>query len=156
MKKNNSGQSLFEVIIALGLVAMIITAVVGLATSTVRNSTFSKDNSVVTKYAQEAIEWIRQQRDTEDWATFVTHTTRVHLGTLSWTVTNDTVSGTSYSRTVAFTCERYDVVSGTKTTLVCPDTTTNSVGVKVTVTWADGQGVHSVSVPTTLTSWKNS
>ena len=43
-----SGQSLFEVVFAIAVVAIIISGVVALSATTVRNSSFSRNNALAT------------------------------------------------------------------------------------------------------------
>jgi len=132
-----SGQSLFEVIVALALVTLIITAVVTLATSSIRNADFSRDNALATKYAQEAVEWMRQERDVS-WSTFRTATlSKTQLGTLSWSAGTDVIPGTKFKRTMKFDHDGDD-----------------SVTADVIVKWEDGNGVHEVKSRTILTNWQ--
>ncbi len=57
------GQSLFEVFLSLAIVAIIIVALVILASNAIRNSTYSKNKTLATRYSQEAMEWLRGERD---------------------------------------------------------------------------------------------
>ena len=66
----NKGQSMFEVVIALFIIAMIIVGVVSLTTVSVSNS-FFKNKTLAGKYSQEAIEWLRSQTKA-DFTTFKT------------------------------------------------------------------------------------
>src|SRR3989304_3745944 len=95
------GQSLYEVVFAIGIAAIIITGVLVVSTTSVRNSTFSKNNSQATKYAQEAMEWLRAERDV-DWAIFYGHAGSCNIGSLGWGACGGdcNVSGTIYCRRV--------------------------------------------------------
>ena len=59
----NEGQSLYELVVAIAIMALFAMAVVSLATSSIQNSTYSKNQSLASSYAQEATEWLRGQRD---------------------------------------------------------------------------------------------
>jgi type II secretory pathway pseudopilin PulG len=68
-KMNDKGQSLVEAVIALGVAAIVVSAMAIGAVTAVNNSDFSKYQNLATQYAQEGIEIVRQQSQT-DWATF--------------------------------------------------------------------------------------
>ena len=59
---SNSGQSFFEVIIALALVSIVLVSLVMLAAVSVRTTTFARTKNNATRLTQEAIEWARSQR----------------------------------------------------------------------------------------------
>lgn len=58
----NNGQSLFEVMFALSVAAMILVAVVALVATSIRNSTFSKNKALANKYASELSEWLKKEK----------------------------------------------------------------------------------------------
>lgn len=60
---NEEGQSLLEIIIAIGLGLIISTGLVVTTVNGLKNSQFSKNQAQATKYAQEAIDQIRSIRD---------------------------------------------------------------------------------------------
>lgn len=62
-KKHISGQSLFEVILALFVITMIIVAVVVLSTNSISNSLFSRNKTLAARYSQEGIEWLRLEKE---------------------------------------------------------------------------------------------
>jgi Tfp pilus assembly protein PilV len=148
MKKFLHGQSLFEVVLALGLATLIIVAIVSLATNSIRNTSFSRDKTLSTRYAQEATEWLRGQRD-EDWDTFSANVIFCPappytqcLDTLSWgdcgACASDELIDDRFKREVSFA-----------------DITADSVSMEVTVYWSDSQGLHEVRNGTTLTDWRS-
>lgn len=58
-----NGQSLVEVLASVSIVLFIIFGVISLTNYTLKNSTFSKNQTLATKYAQEKLEEIRTLRD---------------------------------------------------------------------------------------------
>lgn len=144
--KGTSGQSLFEVVFAVGMSALIITAVVILAANALSNSTFSKNKALAGRFTQEAVEWLRSQRD-ENWDDFYNRslTTVWCLPGVDWSLakvgtcdTTDTiVSNSNFQREINFT----GVGIGT-------------VETKVAVYWRDGHGLHEVSTITNFTDWR--
>jgi len=69
MMINQKGQSLVEVLIALGVATIVVSAMAVAAITSVNNADFSKYQNVATQYAQEGIEVVRQKSQT-DWTTF--------------------------------------------------------------------------------------
>jgi len=140
------GQSLFEVIVAIGVIAAVIVGVVVLATNSIRNTTFTRNNSLATRYAQEAIEWLRGERDA-DWATF-----RANAG----------VSGNKYcldalNWTKPQACNATEVISDTILTrsVTFSNILATQVNANVTVSWNDSQGAHQVATSTVYTDWRS-
>lgn len=54
---------MFEVVLALFIITMIIVAVVILSTNAISNSLFSRSKTQASRYSQEAIEWLRNERE---------------------------------------------------------------------------------------------
>lgn len=142
--KKTRGQSLFEVVIAIGVITAVLVALVGLIVTTQRNTGSARSNFDATKLAQELTEWLRGQRDTS-WNTFYTNTatTTQCFNQLVWgnagaCAANETVGQTVYYREAVFTRVGAD-----------------QVNIVVTVRWTDGQGNHSVDTGTILTDWRN-
>ncbi|HLD92135.1 MAG TPA: hypothetical protein VI795_01925 [Patescibacteria group bacterium] len=63
--KNIKGQSLFEVILAIFIITLIVVAVVILSTNSISNSLASRNKTLASKYTQEAIEWLRKQKESD-------------------------------------------------------------------------------------------
>lgn len=68
---NLRGQTLFEVTIAVAVAVMVIISIVAAATVSVRNANFARNQAEATRFAQEALEWIRAQRDASTWEDFL-------------------------------------------------------------------------------------
>ncbi len=65
-----AGQTLIEVIIAIGLLMMVLTTLVaGLAVG-VRNNRIAKDQAAAKDYTRESMEWFRAVRDANGWDAF--------------------------------------------------------------------------------------
>lgn len=143
-KKIMSGQSMFEVMIALAVTAIILTALITLSTKSVTNTDKAGVMQSASLYAQEASEWIRRERD-GNWEKFLTYadgTTEYCISDLSQGITTGTcpmISGTILTRTAVFTLD---------TPLI--------IRVLIKVYWNDKVGYHEERVVTNLTNWKNS
>lgn len=57
------GDTLIEVLVALGLITVVITALAGVVITSMGNTQFSKNQNTATQYAQEGMEIIRRIRD---------------------------------------------------------------------------------------------
>lgn len=139
------GQSLFEVVLALGVVTAICVGIVSLTVSSIRNASFSKNKTLAGRYAQEATEWLRSQRDA-DFDVFKANAvgTRclkdlVWTGGASCTATNN-ISGTILFRKVSFTT-------------ISPDGKT-IIEADVVVYWNDAQGYHETRSATSFSDWR--
>ncbi len=141
-----NGQSLFEVVVAIAISALIIVTIVSLVSNSLRNATFSKNNSQAASYGQQATEWVRSERD-NDIAAFVTHaTTSIWcFKDLTWSITgacpsNQNIPDTPFYREGHFTSS---LVSGK--TVIEAD---------IVVSWTDSQGLHQVTSATSFTDWR--
>ena len=142
--KLNKGQSLFEVMFALSVAAMILVAVVALVATSIRNSTFSKNKALANKYASELSEWLKKERN-NGWNSF-----SQQLGTtdsnwcmvdLLWTGQKHSCAASDFITSTIFK-RQMDVTAGT-----------NSYEFSITVTWSDGLGDHETKSTTVLTDW---
>ncbi|MBU1322439.1 hypothetical protein KKE48_03345 [Patescibacteria group bacterium] len=62
-KKQNLGQSLIEVVVAVGMIALLLTAVLALISLSVKNSRLAKDRTIAVGLAQQGVELMRTYRD---------------------------------------------------------------------------------------------
>lgn len=145
--KFKKGQSLFEIIVAISVVSIGMLAVVGLIRTSVSDSDLSKNQNLANRYTQEALEWLRDQRDT-NWTTFVSFGsdsgTVYCLNNLNFDNANacgssEFISGTIFIRELNFV---YDLTNPNKTTL------------EVVTKWNDQSGEHDARSTLVLTNWK--
>lgn len=141
-KKLQKGQSLFEVVVAIAISALIITAIVSLASNSIQNSSFSRDKTLAANYVQQTNEWLRQERDknTSDFMAKVAIPTWCFT-TLSWSLpracgATEYISGTKFVRQSSFTVL---LVNGK-----------NLVQIDTIVSWQDAKGLHQVKGSTNL------
>lgn len=149
----NKGQSLFELVIAIGISALIIVVLVSLVSSALQNAAFSKNETLAGKLAQESTEWLRGQRDT-DITSFLANITSYPYGvdrcfnTLAWSSvgpcgSEDKIDGL-FVRQISFT-QVDRVVDGL---------TKNIIEADVTVSWTDSKGIHEVTNATDFSDWR--
>jgi Tfp pilus assembly protein PilV len=149
--KIQRGQSLFEVVVAIAISAIIIVTIVALVTNSIRNSTFSKNQSLASNYAQQATEWLRGKRD-EDVTQFVAKT-----GTSTTWCLDSLPDDLAAVRATA--CSEDDVITNTNFIREVKFATTTSTGktlieADVAVSWDDSQGNHKVTSATSFADWR--
>jgi Tfp pilus assembly protein PilV len=149
MKYNQKGQSMFEVVFTLAIIALITSAMVLLATFSIKNATYSRNKTLATRYSQDTVEWLREQRDA-DWLIFYSHIPS------NYPQKNCLISIETDTWPIWTTCGENDNISGTvfKRELEFPNKSANSVTIKIIVSWMDSQGYHEVSSYTDFTDWK--
>lgn len=152
---NQKGQSLFEIIVALAVSTLIIIALVALASTSIKNSTYSRNNTVATRYVQQAMEWLRSERDS-DWDSFYlrgSNTSSWCLTSLDWSDSrpeqtcqdDEFITNTFFYRTVHFTPGSVNVNGVDK----------DFMDVLVKVYWTDTQGLHEVTSTTRFSDWRD-
>lgn len=159
--RNISGQSLFEVVVALAVISVVIVSLINVTTVSIRNTSFSRNNTVASRYAQEATEWLRGERDA-GWNTFTTnaHNSSTYcLNGLSWNSGNcstlEIIPATPFYRQVSFLCYINNPPTPPTPPPPCNNPAINIVEASVTVNWSDAQGSHVVSTPIQFTNWKS-
>ena len=146
------GQSLFELVLAIGISSIMIVVIVSLVNNALQGANFAKSQTLAIRYAESASEWLRAQRDA-DIVTFLTHATGTWclkddpLTNTSWNqhnscATTDVISGSSFVRQVVFTVT---TPAPSLKTLVLANTT---------VTWTDSKGTHTITNATQFTDWR--
>lgn len=136
------GQTLLELVVVLLVVGIIITGIIAIVSASVRNARFSKDQAQASRFAQEALEWVRQRRDS-DWTTFASKNSATYcMISLSWDhatpcTSTDYIVGTNFLRNVTLS-----------------SVNANTISTDVTVSWNDSNGVHQSRLSTHLSNWK--
>ncbi len=70
MKDSNKGQTLVEILLAVGVASLALVALTRAMTSSLRNASFAKNKALASQYAQESLEAIRGYRDQNNWSLF--------------------------------------------------------------------------------------
>lgn len=139
MRKNQSGQSFFEAVLALMIIALVAVTVASLSAVSIRNNIFSRNKTQANRYAREASEWLRQERD-GDWTDFQGRGGTWCLNTLlGWNsgacTTGEEITNTVFMREAVLTSAADEVTAN------------------VTVKWTDAKGDHQVDLVTVFTKW---
>ncbi len=126
--KKNSGSILIEAILGLAIAITLITAIVTALISSLSSSSFSRNQSIASGYAQEGIELVRSIRDV-DYSTLSGYQDGVYCFNPSYVLGNcpETIndSGSTFSRKIEIS----------KTNPKC----TSSIYVASIVTWKDAK-----------------
>lgn len=145
--KYNQGQSLVELILAFFVMALVIVAIVGITTISLRNANSAKNNTLARRYAEEGMEHLRQLRD-EDWISFRNKAPLVPNGAsycLNNLSNNLDISGGCSQAMTGLIFER----EANMTRL-----NDNIVLAVVVVTWSDENGLSSVTISGRYYNWQ--
>lgn len=140
-KRGQQGQSLIEVLAALAIAVLVILALVHITTISIKNAAFARNQALATKYAQEAMEWLRSQRDSS-WTNVLSKATASGtycLNVLNWSSASScssTLSGTLFKRELIFS-----------------DVDSTSLNAKISVVWIDDDETHRSELNSTFTKW---
>lgn len=138
---DTTGQTLFELIIALAVTALVVTGIIKVVTISVRNAAFAKNQAESTRLAQEGLEWLRVERDS-GWDAFATRSNSTWcLLSLDWSKQRP--------------CRESEKISDTFSREATLTTLSNdNIEVLVRVSWADPAGRHESRLDTRLTRWR--
>jgi len=140
MKKNllNSGQSLIELLVALTLIMLVVVAVVGLAAVSIKTSYFAKRETAAKRYAEEAMEWLREQKKS------------------NWTDFLFAKSGNTYcfnsSPIDGWSSNCGATLDGIYKREVTLSRSSDNVTVTVVVSWSDSSGTHETKLVSVFTA----
>lgn len=81
MPSKNQGQSLLEVVIALGIIVVVLVGLVRVTTLSVRNTSSSQNEAQTARYGTEVSEWLKNEKDILGWVSFKDATATSHPGT---------------------------------------------------------------------------
>ncbi|MFC1625462.1 hypothetical protein ACFL1Q_00265 [Patescibacteria group bacterium] len=130
----------------MGVSTLIIVALVALTAVSIRNATYSKNKTLASRYNQEAVEWLRGERD-KDFDTFVGNATNIVwcISELNWE-SNTRCSSSQKIESTPFVREvEFSVDTAEKTIIEA----------NVSVAWEDSQGMHDVRSSTNFTDWRD-
>lgn len=152
----NRGQTLVEVVVAVAIATVVITALALASTNSIRNAQFSKNQSQATKFAQESLEHLRAYRDRYGFDALRKCVTPpgnyLEIQTIDVPPTFDTK--TSCYFTAKSSGQKFETIY-TRFVEVT-EQNRDTLNVSAWVDWADAQGAHRMGsqVKTTFTRWK--
>lgn len=128
--------SLIEVLVFTAVLGLFFVAAISVATFNLKNMKIQEHKILATRYAEEGIEWVKQEKE-DDWTLFTAHNTGTYcLNSLNWSnssacAADSYISGTFFKRELSLTKPLTDQVNAT-----------------VTVTWQDMGSDLSVPIKT--------
>lgn len=142
--KLNGGQSLVEILVAIGVVTLVLTALVAAVVMAIRGVNFSKQKIKATSLAQEGVEWVRNQRGNLGWSDFYALATAAGIRYCLASLDFGEIGSCGEAQLIDsyYTRELVLTASGS-----------DEVGVVVTVTWQENQEFES-KIETTLKRWE--
>ncbi|HLE48584.1 MAG TPA: hypothetical protein VI819_00920 [Patescibacteria group bacterium] len=142
---SKKGQSIFEVVIAIAIAAIVMTVIVSLSADSLSNSIYSKNKTLANRYTSETIEWLRWQRESMGWQSFSTQIT----ASANWCFATLALSA-SYRHTCVIT-NAADAISGTSYFRnVSVSNTGGRLDVTINVSWRESDGWHETETSTSL------
>jgi len=144
-KQNRFGQSLFELLVAVSVIGIALLALANLVGNAISANTYAKNRTLAISYTQEALEWLRGERD-KSWPQFLAQSSlnpgRLWcINELNWgssgSCGGSTIDGSIFTRTVTLT--RHDLLR---------------IEVTVVTTWTDGSGTHDTRTVMVYSDWK--
>jgi len=142
------GQSLYEVIIALGVMIIVIVSLLSLASNSVKNARLSRTRTLATRHSQETLEWLRNQRD-QDWDDFYSQTNQN-----IWCIISDPPSWESPSK--SGDCNTDDIIQGSlfSREVEFSQIDANNIKATVRVFWEGKDGYKEIKNITYFTNWR--
>lgn len=142
--KNSQGQSLVEVLVAVGAMSLLLVALLALVSLSIRNSRLAKDRAQAVALAQEGVELMRAYRD-YSWTKFssIAQAEEYDLPYI-WTVEMGLSDGCIETATINdlfYRCVRVDMVA-------------NEAEVEVRVAWMEGSQLQETTQLTKLSLWE--
>ena len=149
---NKAGFSIIEMLIAIAILAMALTSLLGMASFSLGIQGLVRQTTQADNLAQEAMEAVRSIRDNNSWnqITNGSHGLASSDGYWSFSGTNDTID--VFARIISIADVRRDasdniVESGG---IIDPDTKK----ITVTVSWSERSRPHEIELITYLTNWR--
>jgi Tfp pilus assembly protein PilW len=156
MKKDKrlgiSGQSLFEIMFAITISAIVLVGILSVAAFSLRNATFARNKAMANDYSREIGEWLKQQKNiASSWQNF--YALALPSSPTTWCFVD--LSWISPSHTGV--CTNSEYITGTtifqRQTVASDQDSGNGLKFTTTVSWTDSTGLHSSQTTTVLTNW---
>ena len=143
---DQKGQSLIEVVVAVGVMSLLMVALLTTITLAVKNSRLAKDRVQAVSLANEGIELMRAYRDYDYTEFYAKAQTDEYNLPYSWVVEDGLSGGCPV---VVFGIRDFF-----RRCVLVSNADASSVDVSVTVEWQEGSRVHQVVQSTRLTLWE--
>lgn len=143
MKKSLKGFSLVEVLVFTAILGLFFVAAMSVTTFNLKNMKIQEHKILATRYAEEANEWIKQEKE-DDWTEFIKH------GSLTGKTycLNDSLDSLIWSTSDCGEVYTLGTPGFFKRELLINNSTppVNQVNATITVTWKEGENIYNVSI----------
>ncbi len=152
------GQSIIEVVIAIGIVSLVMTALVSLVAVSVKNAGEAKAKAVATQYTQDALEFFRQERILLGWDTFL-QTVQNRGSSVTYCLDILPATPTAFAALPSAACNSTQFVDSKQlfqrqaTAVIATVGGKKQMTVTVTVTWQDGAMNRQSSAVIVFNGW---
>ena len=141
------GQTLLEIMIAVGVLGIVIYGLVKGLTLSLKNVQFAKERSLAENYAQEGAEWLTFQKEA-NWSDFSSHTGSTYC------LSDIPDSGWPGSGA----CGPSDFISGANINFrrefsLVETVADEEIQASVSVSWDSPRGGENITIPLTFTNW---
>lgn len=155
---HQAGQTLIEIIIAVGLVVLVLTSVSAGVAISVRNNRHAKSMEEAKQYTREGAEWFRRMRDQLGWDSFA-QAVRGDGASITYCLPSLPQSGAEFIALNNQTCTATQVISGTVFNRSMVLTTSSgsipdTVTAVISVSWNDGGKQFASQSTLTLRRWR--
>lgn len=154
--KFQSGSTLIEVIISIGIVALVLVTIVASGTLVTRNRRFSSNQGVATKYSQETIEWVKSFRNAVGWKTFYDSVSAKGVSPITVCMPLIASAAADFDALASGNCTGTDVIANTEyqRSLVFTISSPSEITVDSKINWVDNALVHETSSRAILQEWQ--
>lgn len=134
-----NGQSLIELLIAIGAISTVLVAIAAVSTGALSGQTYARAETQATQLSSEQIERLRAYRDRNGYAA---------LASLSCSA-SDCFINSAYSVSTAAQVTN-GITVWFRTSTACP---AGKIQVTATSKWTDSKGIHQPTIKTCFTDW---
>jgi Tfp pilus assembly protein PilV len=140
------GTSIIEILIATAMISMAVIAALSLTSRSQSQSSYARNLAEATKYATQAADWIRTQRDTLGWTTINSKSEGLYcLNNFPPDINSLTTTGT---------CDDTSYIGETKfkRQMVLDKSVSGIIKINITVGWTE-QSPREAKIEMELTQW---
>lgn len=143
------GQSLIELLIAIGAISAVLVAIVAVTTKALSGQTFARTEAQATQLSEEQIERVRVYRDRNGYTALAALPGRpCSVPVASCGATTCTINSSSVVSSGPSVTNGISVCFGTATT--CPG---GKIQITAMAQWTDSRGTHRPTIKSCLTDW---
>lgn len=153
--RNQDGQTLVEIIIAIGMIIIALTTLVAGIAFGIANNRFARDEVLAKDNTRQATEWFRSIRDSMGWAGFYALITS-HVPPVTYCLPVLPLTSDQLSTLPNSACSTQQTITGTlfyrSMSVTVPSA--NEIDATVTVMWTDGSKTHQTTSDVQLFSYQ--